>query len=39
MVEILPPAYAREYLAFTRPDSIRATMAATRPAAGRQRQA
>ena len=27
MVEILPPAYAQEYLAFTRPDNIKAAMA------------
>jgi hypothetical protein len=32
MVEILPPGYAREYLAFTRPDNVKAAMAA-RPAA------
>ena len=33
MVEILPPEFAREYLAFTRPDKIEAAMAAapTRP--------
>ncbi|MGH7152765.1 MAG: hypothetical protein ACREF3_02460 [Acetobacteraceae bacterium] len=28
MVEILPPEYAREYLAFARPDKVKATMAA-----------
>ena len=28
MVEILPPEYAREYLAFTRPDKVAAAMAA-----------
>lgn len=28
MVEILPPEFAREYLAFTRPDQIAAAMAA-----------
>jgi hypothetical protein len=26
MVEILPPEYAREYLAFTRPDKVKAAM-------------
>src|SRR6202000_1562607 len=30
MVEILPPEYAREYLAFTKPDNIKAAMAGTR---------
>jgi len=28
MVEVLPPEYASEYLAFTRPDQVRAAMAA-----------
>ena len=28
MVEILPPEFAREYLAFTRPDKVEAAMAA-----------
>jgi len=28
MVEILPPEFAREYLAFTRPDTVAAAMAA-----------
>ena len=28
MVEVLPPEYAAEYLAFTRPDKVRDTMAA-----------
>ena len=37
MVEILPPAYAQEYLAFTRPDKIEAAMAAGRAATARQR--
>jgi hypothetical protein len=37
MVEVLPPAYAREYLAFTRPDSIKAAMARAPAAAARQR--
>lgn len=37
MVEILPPEYAQEYLAFTRPDKIRAAMAAAPAAAARQR--
>jgi hypothetical protein len=32
MVEILPPEFAREYLAFTRPDKVAAAMAAA-PAA------
>ena len=39
MVEILPPEYAREYLAFARPDKIKATMAAAPTASARQRQA
>jgi hypothetical protein len=39
MVEILPPEYAREYLAFTRPDNVRAAMAAASTAHARQRQA
>ena len=37
MVEILPPEFAREYLAFTRPDKVMAAMAAAPVAAGRQR--
>jgi hypothetical protein len=37
MVEILPPEYAREYLAFTRPDSIRAAMAKAGTASARHR--
>jgi len=37
MVEILPPDYAQEYLAFTRPDKIKAAMAAAPAAAARQR--
>jgi hypothetical protein len=28
MVEVLPPEFAREYLAFTRPDQVTAAMAA-----------
>jgi hypothetical protein len=36
MVEILPPAYAREYLAFTRPDNVRAAMAKAGTATARQ---
>jgi hypothetical protein len=36
MMEILPPEYAQEYLAFTRPDHIRETMAAARTASARQ---
>jgi len=39
MVEILPPEYAAEYLAFTRPDNIAAAMAAAAPQASRQRPA
>jgi hypothetical protein len=35
MVEILPPEYAREYLAFARPDKVRAAMAAAPAAAAR----
>ena len=37
MVEILPPEFAREYLAFTQPDKIAAAMAAAPVAAARQR--
>ena len=36
MVEILPPEFAREYLAFTRPDKVTAAMEAAPVAAGRQ---
>ena len=36
MVEILPPEYARQYLAFTRPDNVREAMAAGRAASARQ---
>jgi hypothetical protein len=39
MVEILPPDYAAEYLAFTRPDQIAAAMAAAPVARSRQRTA
>jgi hypothetical protein len=39
MVEILPPEFAREYLAFTRPDKVAAAMAAAAPATSRQRPA
>ena len=39
MVEILPPEYANEYLAFTRPDKIAAAMAAAAPATARHRPA
>jgi hypothetical protein len=39
MVEILPPEYAQEYLAFTRPDKVRAAMAAGSASAARHRQA
>jgi hypothetical protein len=35
MVEILPPDYAREYLAFTRPDNVRAAMAKAGTASAR----
>ena len=35
MVEILPPEFAREYLAFTRPDQVAAAMAAASPATSR----
>jgi hypothetical protein len=37
MVEILPPEYAREYLAFTRPDNVREAVAAAQTASARQR--
>ena len=37
MVEILPPDYAREYLAFTRPANVRAAMANAGTASARQR--
>ena len=39
MVEILPPAYAQEYLNFTRPDKVQAAMAAASASAARHRQA
>jgi len=39
MVEILPPEFAREYLAFTRPDNIAATMVAAPGQPSRQRPA
>ncbi len=35
MVEILPPAYAQEYLDFTRPDKFIKALAEARPASGR----
>ena len=35
MVEILPPAYAAEYVAFTNPQKVLASMAAAGTAAGR----
>jgi len=35
MVEILPPEFAREYLAFTRPDKVATAMAAASPATSR----
>lgn len=37
MVEVLPPEFAAEYLAFTRPDRVTALMAAAPAAAARQR--
>lgn len=37
MAEILPPEFAREYLAFTRPDKVAAAMAAAAPATSRHR--
>jgi hypothetical protein len=39
MVEILPPEYAAEYLAFTRPDKVAAAMSAAAPQASRHRPA
>jgi hypothetical protein len=39
MVEILPPEFAREYLAFTRPDKVAAAMAAAASATSRHRPA
>ena len=36
MIEILPPAYAQEYLTFIRPDRVLAAMAKAGTAAGRQ---
>src|SRR3974377_1595842 len=39
MVEILPPEFAHEYLAFTRPDKVAATIAAAAPATSRHRPA
>jgi catechol 2,3-dioxygenase-like lactoylglutathione lyase family enzyme len=38
MVEILPPEYAAEYLAFTRPDKVKEAMAKGATAHARQRQ-
>jgi hypothetical protein len=35
MVEILPPEYAAEYLAFTNPAKIEASMVAARAQSGR----
>jgi len=37
MVEILPPEFAREYLAFTRPDKVTAAMTAASASAARHR--
>ncbi|MBO0739484.1 MAG: hypothetical protein J2P48_23590 [Alphaproteobacteria bacterium] len=39
MVEILPPEFAREYLAFTRPDKVAAAMQAAAPATSRRHPA
>jgi hypothetical protein len=39
MVEILPPEFAAEYLAFIRPDKIAAAMAAAAPSTSRHRPA
>ena len=38
MVEILPPEYAKEYLAFTRPDKVQAAMSAAGTASARHPQ-
>ena len=38
MVEILPPEYAKEYLAFTRPDKVKAAMSAAATASARHPQ-
>jgi hypothetical protein len=38
MVEILPPQYAAEYLAFARPDKVKAAMAPSPAASARQPQ-
>jgi hypothetical protein len=35
MVEILPPDFAAEYIAFTRPDKVLAAMAGTQTASAR----
>jgi len=35
MVEVLPPEYAQEYLAFARPDNVRAALAAASASAAR----
>lgn len=37
MIEVLPPEYAAEYLAFTRPDKVLAAMTNTQAATARQR--
>jgi hypothetical protein len=39
MIEILPPEYAAEYLAFARPDRFVAAMRAAAPHPARQRPA
>jgi hypothetical protein len=38
MVEILPPKYAAEYLAFARPDKVKAAMTASPATSARQPQ-
>jgi hypothetical protein len=38
MIEILPPEYAQEYLAFTRPDQFVKALSEARPASGRHPQ-
>jgi hypothetical protein len=35
MVEVLPPEYAREYLAFTRPEKVMAALSATQASSAR----
>jgi len=38
MIEVLPPAYAQEYLAFFRPDTVQTAMTSRPASAARQRQ-